>query len=94
MRAHKPFWGSNGFSDVNFWQPHYPHDIDSIVQAKNAVEIIRDLVMANPHQISLIGVGPLTNIALAVKASPEIKDNIKDVFIMGGNHKGKIYCHL
>lgn len=88
MRTHKPFWGSNGFSDVDFWQPHYPRDINSIVQSKNAVEIIRELVMANPHQISLIAIGPLTNIALAIKTYPEIKDYIKDVFIMGGNHKG------
>lgn len=90
MRAEPPFWGSNGFSDVDFWQPHFPRDINSIVQAKGAVELIRDLIMANPHQISLIGIGPLTNIALAIKAFPEIKDNIKDVFIMGGNHKGKM----
>lgn len=45
--------------------------------------------MGNPHEVSLIAVGPLTNIGLAIKAFPEIKDNIKDVFIMGGNHMGK-----
>lgn len=45
--------------------------------------------MANPNEISLIAIGPLTNIGLAIKAFPEVKDNIKDVFIMGGNHKGK-----
>lgn len=45
--------------------------------------------MTNPHEVSLIAVGPLTNVALAIKSFPEIKDNVKDVFIMGGNHKGK-----
>lgn len=51
--------------------------------------------MENPHEVSLIGIGPLTNIGLAIKAFPEIVDNIKDVFIMGGNHKGKtIHSHL
>lgn len=89
MRAEKPFWGSNGFCDVEVWKSHYPRDINSIVQAKGAVEAIRDLIMANPHEISLIGIGPLTNIGLAIKAFPEIKDNVKDVFIMGGNHQGK-----
>lgn len=89
MREEKPFWGSNGFGDVEVWKPHYPHDINSVVQSKGAVEAIRDLVMANPHEVSLIAVGPLTNIGLAIKAFPEIIDNIKDVFIMGGNHNGK-----
>lgn len=38
------FWGKKGFSDVEFWKPHYP-SIDSIIQKENAVEIIRELVM-------------------------------------------------
>lgn len=42
----------------------------------------------HPKQISLVCVGPLTNIALALKTFPEIKENIKEVYIMGGNHKG------
>ncbi|XP_055321195.1 nucleoside hydrolase-like [Sitodiplosis mosellana] len=45
--------------------------------------------MQNPHEISLICVGPLTNIGVAIKAHPEIKENIKEVFIMGGNSKGR-----
>lgn len=42
----------------------------------------------HPKDISLICLGPLTNIALAIKTYPEIKENIKSVFIMGGNYKG------
>lgn len=38
-------------------------------------------------------IGPLTNIALAIKTFPEIIDNIKDIFIMGGNHKGNNETH-
>lgn len=41
-----------------------------------------------PNKISLIGLGPLTNFALAVKMYPEIKDKVKDIYLMGGNHKG------
>lgn len=89
VRPHKPFWGSNGFSDVEFWQPHYPRDIKSIIQEKNAIEIIHELIMSHPHEISLIAIGPLTNVALAIKVYPEIVDKIKDIFIMGGNHRGK-----
>lgn len=31
----------------------------------------------------------MTNIALAIKTYPEIKENIKEVFIMGGNFRGE-----
>lgn len=44
----------------------------------------------HPNQISLVCLGPLTNIAMAVKVYPEIKDKIKEVFIMGGSYTGKI----
>lgn len=39
------FFGSNGFSGVDFWKPHYPSDLKSLIQPKHAIEIIRDLVM-------------------------------------------------
>ena len=40
------FHGANGFCDVEFWHPNvYPNDIDSLVQRKHAVEIIRDLIL-------------------------------------------------
>lgn len=47
------FYGKNGFSDVEFWKPHYPSDINSIIQPKNAVEIIRDLAMKVNFFISM-----------------------------------------
>lgn len=43
------FFGSNGFCDVEFWQPNYPSDIKSIVQSKSAIQVIRDLVMEVSH---------------------------------------------
>lgn len=39
------FRGLNGFSDVEVWQPHYPNDVNALIQKENAVEIIRNLVM-------------------------------------------------
>lgn len=41
-----------------------------------------------PKQVSIYGVGPLTNIALAAKAYPEIIENVNEIWIMGGNIKG------
>lgn len=82
------FFGENGFGDVDVWKPHYPHDVNAIIQKKNAIEIIRELVMANPHRISLFCIGPLTNIALAIKIYPEIQANINEIILMGGSFTG------
>ncbi|XP_055306455.1 nucleoside hydrolase-like [Sitodiplosis mosellana] len=81
--------GANGFADVEFWDlDKYPSDINTLIQRKRAIEIIRDLVMEHPNEITLICVGPLTNIALAIKSFSEIKTNIKEAMVLGGNHQG------
>lgn len=51
---------------------------------KPAAEFIVDTVMANPGEITLMPVGPLTNIALAVELEPRIAENVAEVILMGG----------
>lgn len=82
------FHGLNGMADIDFWKPEYPTDETELVRPESAVQIIHDLVMQYPNKISLIGLGPLTNFALAVKMYPEIKDKVFDIHLMGGNYKG------
>lgn len=60
----------------------------SLIQEKHAVTAIYDIVTNNPDLITIISVGPLTNLALAYKMYPGISSQIKDIFIMGGNHLG------
>jgi len=45
-------------------------------------------------QVSLIALGPLTNLALAVNLDPTFPQKLKDLYIMGGNMEGKKinYC--
>lgn len=40
-------------------------------------------------QVSLIALGPLTNLALAVNLDPTFPQKLKDLYIMGGNMEGK-----
>jgi inosine-uridine nucleoside N-ribohydrolase len=54
------------------------------VQGKSAVDFIVDTVKANPGQITILAIGPLTNIALATKRNPEIVPLIKKIIYMGG----------
>jgi len=51
-------------------------------------DLIIELVHKYPHEITLIPVGPLTNIALAVSKDPSIVPLVKDVVIMGGSISG------
>lgn len=40
-------------------------------------------------QVSLIALGPLTNLALAVRLDPGLPQKLKDLYVMGGNMEGK-----
>jgi inosine-uridine nucleoside N-ribohydrolase len=43
-----------------------------------------DLVRANPGEITLVAVGPLTNVALAMRLDPDFAADLKSLVIMGG----------
>lgn len=45
---------------------------------------IIDTVRAHPGEVTLVAVGPLTNLALALKEDPAIAELVKAVVIMGG----------
>ncbi|MEO5745393.1 MAG: nucleoside hydrolase [Terracoccus sp.] len=48
-----------------------------------AAEIVR-LARSRPGELTLVAVGPLTNIGLALLLEPELPSLVKDVVIMGG----------
>ncbi|MCC6905542.1 MAG: nucleoside hydrolase [Anaerolineae bacterium] len=50
-----------------------------------AANFIIDTVMANPGEVILVPIGPITNIALAARLQPAIIDKVKGVVLMGGS---------
>ncbi len=54
----------------------------------HAVDYIVHTVMTNPHQIHLAAIGPLTNVALALKREPRIAQALAGLTIMGGACRG------
>jgi uridine nucleosidase len=52
--------------------------------AQPAAQFIAETVMAHPGEITLVPVGPLTNIALALALEPRLAENVAEVVIMGG----------
>ena len=51
----------------------------------SAAQFIVEQVSANRGEITLVPVGPLTNIALALRLEPRIADWVDEVVLMGGN---------
>ncbi|CAL1301266.1 unnamed protein product [Larinioides sclopetarius] len=46
------------------------------------------LTKEQPGQITLIAIGPLTNLALAHRMDPQFTKRLKSLVVMGGNYKG------
>ena len=59
-------------------------------QIQKGCDYLIEKVMSSPGEITLVCIGPLTNIALAIRQEPRIVENVKEVFIMGGaiRHEG------
>jgi inosine-uridine nucleoside N-ribohydrolase len=74
--------GNNGLGGVEFPEAK----IKPV--AETAAELIRRIVRANPGEITIAAVGPLTNIATVLKADPGIAKLIKSFALMGGSLSG------
>ena len=80
---HEPVWayffhGDDGMGNMNYPEPSLP------VAQGNAITAFIDAVRAHPGDITLVTLGPLTNIALAVRIAPDIAEKISMCYTMGG----------
>jgi purine nucleosidase len=77
------YWhGKNGLAGVELPPPRCKAD------PRFAPDLIIETIHKYPHEVTLIPVGPLTNIALAVSKDPSIVPLTKDIVIMGGSITG------
>ena len=49
-----------------------------------AVDFTRDRVSSSPEQLSIIAIGPLTNVADLLDNRPDIVDGVSEIVVMGG----------
>ncbi|HSO29229.1 MAG TPA: nucleoside hydrolase [Candidatus Sulfomarinibacteraceae bacterium] len=56
------------------------------VQPGHAVDWLIDTYLASDGDITLVPVGPLTNVATAIQKEPRILEKIPEIVIMGGAH--------
>ncbi|MGW9230503.1 nucleoside hydrolase [Pseudorhizobium sp. NPDC055634] len=71
--------GENGLGDI-----HLPEKINAAPDPRPAWRFIIDTVRDNPGEVTLVAVGRMTNLALALKADPDFAALVKDVIVMGG----------
>lgn len=71
--------GASGLDGPELPEPTVPLD------PRHAVPFIIDTVMREePGSVTLVPIGPLTNIALALRQEPRLAERVKEVVLMGG----------
>ena len=70
--------GPAGFGDIPAEEPKGRPD------PRDAAHFIVDMVNAHPGELWLCPIGPLTNLALALRLEPGIADKVAGVVVMGG----------
>ena len=56
----------------------------------DAVDWIVEQVAARPGEITVLAIGPMTNIAQAVQADPAFASNVREILVMAGNATGHV----
>ncbi len=74
--------GENGLGGAVFPEP------TTKPVAEPAAEYIRRIVRKYPHEVTLITLGPLTNVATALNSDPELAGMVRGLTMMGGSLSG------
>jgi purine nucleosidase len=71
------FHGPDGMGGMNYPEAKLPN-------RDNALQAFIDHIRAHPGEVTLVTLGPLTNIALAFRLAPDLPAKIPMCYIMGG----------
>ena len=71
--------GRNGLGDIAV-----PDRADAVPDGRRGHRMMIDLIRENPHEVTILAVGPLTNLARALDKDPEIARLAQGVVVMGG----------
>ena len=83
LRASDSVHGASGIGNSKLPEPR------SKPVPQHAVDYLIERVLAEPNQISIFPIGPLTNIAMAIRKAPGFAKAVKEFVIMGGAiHEG------
>jgi len=74
------FHGDNGLAGVVLPAPK------SSVESRHAVEAIIDTAQKHSGELTIACLGPVTNLAIAFRVEPRLRNWVKKVTLMGGSH--------
>lgn len=77
--------GRNGVADLDLTSYGSP-DATRGIDPRNAVELLRDTLLASPEPVTIVALAPLTNLALLLRTYPEVAPQINRVAVMGGGY--------
>ncbi len=74
------YWyhGPDGMGGMNYPEPKLP------VREKHAVEALSEIIRAHANDVTLVTLGPLTNVAAALVRAPELAQRVSRCVVMGG----------
>ncbi|HKY56221.1 MAG TPA: nucleoside hydrolase [Anaerolineales bacterium] len=78
LQASDSVHGASGLGNANLPEPR------TKPISGNAVDFLIETILAEPNEISVFPIGPLTNIALAIRKEPRFAKAVKELVIMGG----------
>lgn len=70
--------GDDGLANSNLPEPKLA------LEKRHAVEVIKDLIVDNPNEVTIVATGPLSNIGMVITQYPEIKPLIKEIIAING----------
>lgn len=73
----------HGITGMDGWV--FPEPDYSRLMKEHAVIAMRDLLMESPEEITLVAIGPLTNVGMLFRLFPEVKAKINEIVLMGGS---------
>lgn len=72
--------GASGMEGFDFPEPK-----KELLLEEHAVNAMKKVILESDEPMTLMPIGPLTNIALLFAMYPEVKSNIKEIVLMGGS---------
>lgn len=74
--------GADGLAGVDLPEPALPSD------PRPAVEFLIETIRARPERsVTLVALGPLTNVATALSRAPDLAARLAGIVLMGGGHR-------
>jgi inosine-uridine nucleoside N-ribohydrolase len=71
--------GENGLGGVQFPEPK------SKPVSETASQLIRRVVRAHPGEVTIVAIGPLTNLAVAIREDRDLPHMVRSIYLMGGS---------